>query len=193
MHKIFVIDENTCEIYGNTLPSSRGMGYFKKLLDEAVITIKEYNISNAYLVNEPVCQSGKQFIQSVNAVYYDSDYLMVYDTAITPQPRGILELKSEKDGCTETFETFRAGEPIGICHVEYTKDHAVIYGFEVYEQYRGRGYGTETLLLVLKYLLDDQISQIRLHVTHANTAAHHMYKHHGFFHKEQLDYWKLVL
>lgn len=188
---VFLPDEEQCEIYASTLPNERMNGHFAKLLSEAVNNLNEYEIENIYIVNEPECTSGTSYLNAnPNVDFAFSEYLMKYNMEITPVPKNILTIDIKKIDNTEKILSFYENEEIGHLYIEHNRGVATIYGFEVNENNRGKGFGTETLLLVLKHLLDSGCHKILLQVNGANTAAHHMYLHHGFVSEEQLDYWQ---
>lgn len=188
---VFIPDENMCEIYADTLPSARGKGYFKRLLKLIKEKNKDFNIKKTYMVNDPTCIVGTRAMESIGAKLESSDYLMRYNNELKPNPKHILTLKVEKEEDNEKYISMKEDLEIGRCYVEYNRETASIYGFFINEKYRGKGYGTETLLLLLEHLLKHGCNKILLHVNNANKAAHKMYYHHGFIHDEQLDYWRL--
>ncbi len=114
---------------------------------------------------------------------------MRYNNDILPKPKRILSIKNEKNGNIVMYKAFLDEKEIGECYVEHNRATASIYGFLIKEKYRGNGYGTELLLLLLEHLLDSDCKKILLHVNNANKAAHVMYSNHGFVHEEQIDYW----
>lgn len=188
---VFIPDETQCEIYGATLPEERGRGYFEKMLARAFVHIEKFGIERRVVVTEPGCKDMQESLEKLGARFEDTDYLMSYDTDIKPEPQHILKLTHEKTGNTEIYETYGKLLKIGGCKVEYTRTQAVIYEFEIDKKRRGKGYGTETLLLVLEHMLESGATRILLHVNGANEAAHAMYSHHGFVQEEQIDYWLL--
>lgn len=188
---VFIPDESQCEIYGGTLPEERGKGYFKRLLTRALTHIREYGIERKLVVIEPGCKDMENYLVKINAKHVDTDYLMSYDKNVKPVPQRSLKMIHNKVENTENYETFKDSVLIGSCKVEFTRTHAVIYNFKVEENQRGKGYGTETLLLILEHILESGATRVLLHVNDANQAAHAMYLHHGFVHEEQIDYWLL--
>ena len=188
---VFIPDENQCEIYGGTLPEYRGNGYFKRLLSEALMHIKSYGIERRMVVIEPGCKDMEEYLVKINAKHEDSDYLMSYNKSVKPTPQKLLKLAHDKNDNTEYYETYKDNELIGSCKVGFTRTQAVIHDFKVEEIHRGKGYGTETLLLILKHILQSDVDKILLHVNGANVAAHAMYSHHGFIEEQQIDYWLL--
>ena len=187
---IFIISENECEIYANTLPEHRKNGYFHTLLTKATKNLKSKHINNILIVHEPGCKADSSYLSSSdNISFCYSEYLMCYDMSINPTPNDTLTISYNTNENTEHFVAFLNDTPISECNVEHNRGVATIYGFLVYEDMRGKGYGTETLLLVLKRLIDSGCHKILLQVNGANTAAHTMYSNHGFYNKEQIDYW----
>ena len=190
---VFVPNEEECEIYANTLPSHRRNGYFDRLMDSALSNIRNYGIKKILIVNEPGCVSGTDFLNfSPNVRFSYSEYLMRYNMSITPAPRDILNIEYFTEENTEHFTSYLEDTAIGFCKVEHNRGVATIYDFNVIPSMRGNGYGTETLLLVLKRLLDSGCHKILLQVNGANKAAHIMYSRHGFIHEEQIDYWEYI-
>ena len=92
---IFIISENECEVYSNTLPEHRKNNYFHKLLSKAVKNLKAKHIDNILIVHEPDCADGSSYLSSSeNISFSHSEYLMCYDMNITPVPENILSIES---------------------------------------------------------------------------------------------------
>lgn len=188
---VFIPDEGVCEIYANTHPDFRGKGYFARLLELVKEKNGDFHIGKVYIVNDPSCESGTKALETIGAVLESSDYLMRYNNDIKPNPKKILDLQCEMDGVNEKYSGFLGGTQVGHCYVEHNRGTASVFGFWIEEKYRGNGYGTEMLLLLLEHLLLHGSSKILLHVNNANKAAHSMYFNHGFIHDEQIDYWRI--
>lgn len=186
---IFLADDTECEIYGYTLPEYRQKGYFKRMYKDALRKLKAAGYKDIICVCEPESVSGKSVLDKMGLGIVRTEHLMSYDMSPVMEVKERLELKSTLEDNTEVFEAFIGDKLIGTCNVEFTRSHAVIYEFFIYEEYRGNGYGSELLLLILKHLLEEDVSKILLHVNGANTVAHTMYSHHGFVTEEQIDYW----
>lgn len=186
---VFLADEEECEIYGYTMPEYRNKGYFKRLYKEALKNLKAYSYKRKSFVCEPESIAGKAVLEKMGMKILRTEHLMSYNMSPVEDIKERLELYSTTEENTEVFEACIGEDVIGTCNVEYTRSHAVIYEFQVYEEYRGNGYGSEMLLLILRELLKEDVSKILLHVSGANTVAHAMYSHHGFVSEEQIDYW----
>lgn len=71
--------------------------------------------------------------------------------------------------------------PVGMIRVNYVQtDTAVIHDFCVLPSYQGRGYGREILSGVVKILLEQKCSHVRLGVVTQNRRALHLYESLGF-------------
>ena len=186
---VFLVDENECEIYGYTLPEYRKQGYFKRLYKEAIKNIKEKKLRDIAYVCEPESKSGKGALEKLGFEIMRTEYLMSYDMNNKEKPQGRLKLISTSDENTQFYKACLDESIVGTCNVEFTRTHAVIYEFQIYEEFRGNGYGSEMLILILGELLNQDVAKILLHVNGANKVAHAMYSHHGFVSEEQIDYW----
>lgn len=186
---VFLVDETECEIYAYTLPEYREKGCFKRLYKEAIKRLKAAGYTDAFFVCEPESEAGKAVLEKMGLKVSRTEYLMSYDMSPVNETKGRLELISNAEDSTVNFEACIGDDIIGTCNVEFTRSHVVIYEFQIYEEYRGNGYGSELLLLVLKQLLKEGATKILLHVNGANIVAHAMYSHHGFVSEEQIDYW----
>lgn len=189
MVSVFLPTEDEYEIYGYTLPSYRGKGYFKRLYKEALKNIKSRKFKEIVCVCEPESAAGKNTLKKLGLDILRTEYLMSYDMNYSEEAQGRLEIESERDENTECYSAFLDEEAVGVCNVEFTRTHAVIYGFHIFEEFRGNGYGSEMLILILNELINNEVEKILLHVNGANKVAHIMYSHHGFVSKEQIDYW----
>lgn len=189
---VFIPDESQCEIYAHTLPSHRQKGYFLRLFEAAVENIYASNIDAIYILNEPSCVSGSCAISKLNADFSDSEHLMYFDRKHILSPTlHRLSLEIDTKYSTDFFYTYLDDTLVGKCKADRSRTNALIYDFEVLEDYRGKGYGSETLILVLNHLLKEKCENIRLQVSGSNTAAKVMYSHHGFKTAQQIDYYKL--
>lgn len=186
---IFIPDEGECEIYANTLPEYRNNGYFKELYNLAVKKINSYGIKKILIVNDPASLSGVSAIHSVGGSFLHSEFMMEYNMSLEPNPKHSLTIMSDTINQTEYFSSFHGELQVGSCKVEHIRGAATIYEFEVLAKERGKGYGTETLLLVLDELINSGCHKILLEVSSQNTAAYAMYSHHGFIHSSQIDYY----
>ena len=68
-----------------------------------------------------------------------------------------------------------------------------VFGFVIKPEYRGRGYGKETLSLILSKLLSENIHTVLLEVAAENNNALSLYKSYGFKEDTVYNYYELAL
>lgn len=185
---IFVPNLQECELYANTLPKYRRQGCFLKLYKKAYRKIRAYGIKKIYFLNEPASPVGKFALKKIGAKYESSEYLMSCEINTCQKPQNISTL-TYKVNEKNVFETFIKGTRVGSVNLEIEKETASIYHVEIEPNFRGMGYGTETLLLTLEYLRKSNCCKAVLHVSSLNEIAYSMYCRHGFICTEQIDYW----
>lgn len=71
-------------------------------------------------------------------------------------------------------------EPIGMVWMKITNRKAFIYDFKIHEEFRGKGYGKQTLKLFEKWACEHHLTEIGLHVFAHNTSAYQLYKKMGY-------------
>ncbi|MFD2615944.1 GNAT family N-acetyltransferase [Terrilactibacillus laevilacticus] len=79
------------------------------------------------------------------------------------------------------------GVPIGKIRVEQNEDESWIYGFAIYPEFQGKGFGRESLKKILA--LEKDKNEICIEVAATNRAALHLYKSCGFTVFEVQDYY----
>lgn len=188
---IFLPSSTECEVYAYTHPDYRQQGIFQKLWKQAKHKLNQYSIHDIFFVMDPKCQSGIQLLVTMDAYLHNSEYMLEFSGKPTLTPRGILTLSSFRKGSTAYYTASKDEEPVGTCCVDHSFGSSTIYNFEIKEEHRGKKWGTEFLLLLLKDLINAGNSKILLHVSSTNKAAYHLYLHHGFTMNTQIDYWKL--
>ncbi len=188
---VFVADADECELYANTHPKYRGRGIFRSLYEKISKDLDEYGIFRVCFANEPCCKAGTIALEKLGATFQSSEYLLSYNMNLKPQPKGILSLQVVENEEKLLLESYRKNEKIGQVSVLIEKGVATIFGVEIIEKMRGRGYGVETLLLTICELQRRECCKIILHVSGSNEVAYRMYVNHGFVHVQQLDYWMI--
>lgn len=72
-------------------------------------------------------------------------------------------------------------ESLGILwSLKYSENTLFIADFLVYDQFRGKGYGKESLKLLETQAKELGLSKIMLHVFQFNSSAYHLYEHMGY-------------
>lgn len=84
------------------------------------------------------------------------------------------------------------GEVIGKIKIKYEENSAFIYGFGILPEFRGKGYGKETLKEALKLINNKEIIDIELDVESKNDIALNLYKDRGFKEVSVMDYYRYI-
>lgn len=187
---VFIPCEEECEIYAFTSFSERNKGYFHALYKKVFPLIQEYNIQRPLFVTENEDACVHHILNKFHSHLYTSDYMMAYVNGFIPKPKRILSLKKTKKNNDLIYKACYDNNPVGGCKCNFANKAQMIYDFEIHETQRKKGFGTETLLLVLEDLIKNQEDNILLHITGDNEIAHNMYLKNGFENIRQINYWK---
>jgi len=93
----------------------------------------------------------------------------------------------------EIYLIKRANTNIGKIHLQTGQKNGGIYGFFIYPEFRGFGYGKAALALAIKYLKKQDIPKIHLQVDSTNTLAYHLYLTSGFLIETAMDYYLISI
>jgi ribosomal protein S18 acetylase RimI-like enzyme len=85
------------------------------------------------------------------------------------------------------------GDPVGTLNIQTIDGERYIYGFVVRPDYRGRGFGRETLARTLRALAEESPAPVLLEVEPNNTPAANLYRSLGFETLVTYDYYRLAL
>jgi ribosomal protein S18 acetylase RimI-like enzyme len=69
---------------------------------------------------------------------------------------------------------------IGFIWVQVKANRAFIYDFLIHEEYRGKGYGKQSLTAMDERLRSMNVNSVSLHVFGDNVTAQELYKKMGF-------------
>ena len=102
-------------------------------------------------------------------------------------PSGSLVI--EKDCADDSlYCAFLEGMLVGTCAVLTMDKELYLYAFQIREDFRGKGYGKEFLLGMLR-LLSDMGTRVVIQVSGQNYIARNLYKKTGFRTTESLSYY----
>lgn len=93
------------------------------------------------------------------------------------------------DDIAATYMAELNGEIIGKIRIDITDNEGFIYGFGVLPDFRGRGYGRETLKCSLDILKNKDVDKIFLEVATENKNALGLYESCGFEEISVMDYY----
>lgn len=187
----FIPDETLCEIYFhiNNSECSMAKKIFNTFISDIKTQLKDFDIKDTYFLFDSHTKVPIYITDILS--FSHSECLMQYDLSYASDINTNLSFFKTTGEDEITIETFLNDIPIGSCKIEVSSDYALIHNVFIKENYRSMGYGTETLLITLNTLKELNYKKIMLHVNNANTPAFAMYSHHGFFIKQQIDYWYL--
>lgn len=190
---LFIPDEYECEIYAYTSPEYRQHHLFTTLLSKALSFISNTTIDNVLITAETASVSAKKTADSLRLPLSHSEYMLLYNTDVIPAPQHTLNLKFTQKNDTAAICLTKNNTPIARCHLYIHGTYASIFDFEVAEKHRHKGYGKESLQLIIEYLQKRDIVSISLHVSSSNPTALNLYTGYGFTIKEQLDYYRIYM
>lgn len=191
---VFIPDSASCEIYYHISDTNKHLALeiFNAIYHELSPLLDKYQLYNKYILFDGKTNNFRILNNIDNACFSHSECLMQYDlNHIWKNKPDKLEFDIEETEDTLIINTFLQDEFIGSSDVDISDDYALIHNVKVIKDYRGLGYGTETIYHTIKHLKDNNYSKILLHVNSANTIAFTMYSHHGFNIIQQIDYWKI--
>lgn len=76
---MFIPTQNEAEISGFTLPKYRGKGFFRKLLDKAIVELKIYGVPDILFVCQEQSLQGKEAIKKLECNYDFTEYSLKYN------------------------------------------------------------------------------------------------------------------
>lgn len=209
---------NNGEINGMTHPDFRRKGLFTKLFELAAQECQKRNFNNILLLSDGKSISGASFIKVVCGKYDFSEYRMkLFNKTSLENIKSISLREVEKLDRKEIarqnaiFLGLEEGESfpeqdeiinvktymielkkviIGKIKIDYSNNLAFICGFEILTEFRGKGYGKETLMEVLRIINDENIKNVELDVECKNNTALNLYKDCGFEEISVMDYYR---
>jgi len=81
-------------------------------------------------------------------------------------------------------------EIIGLCTINFESDEVAIFALGIVPEYRGQGYGTELLYLIVDSLWGRGRTKLTLEVNSENTRAFELYKKFGFQIVTAFEYYR---
>lgn len=178
---VYYINETECEIYAVTHPDFRRRGYFSALFSEFIKDAEHINLKNVSLPVGHNNSIANHIIRSDKRISFShTEYVLQYDSPRSAQenPSAFINVTAENNDII-SFKFLYGRTVVGGCKTDLSSGCATIFGYEIFEQFRGAGYGGMFIPLVTDYILKRE-KKILLQVSGANTPAFKMYMHHGF-------------
>lgn len=119
----------------------------------------------------------------------------IIDISMKTFDDGYEDSKSLIENCLQSkprkqFLAVLNDEIIGLGSINQQRDEALIFGFGIVPEYRGRGYGKELLHLIIDHLWQSGTTDIMLDVNSDNVHALELYKKCGFQIEIAFEYYK---
>jgi ribosomal protein S18 acetylase RimI-like enzyme len=212
---------NIAEINGMTHPNFRRKGLFLKLFQLAMDECKRRGFEKVLLLTDEASASGIAFINSTSAEYDFSEYRMkaLYHTpsnganSIALRKANQLNAKEisrqniiyfndpevtedsysiDEHILNSTYMVELQEETIGKICIEYTDSTAYIFGFGILPEFRGKGYGRETLTAAMNLCHQYNFNMIELDVACKNRNALNLYTSCGFEVQSVMNYYVTI-
>ena len=190
---VYPIDTHNAEICGFVLPEYRRKKIASHLFAMMVCDFSDVSFQ---LSLPPENDFGKCFANKMGFQYCATECSMTIKKEQFASTQNSLSLVSEKseDGLSPDgsliIHGISDGTEIGSCLISDFDRIVCIHDVEIYEKYRGKGYGYQLICALLHHVFPKYDSAI-LHVTKENEPAYRLYKKVGFEVVEELEYYEV--
>lgn len=207
------------EINGMVHPDWRRKGIFSKLYELAKDECTRRNFNKILLLCDDKAKEAKALMEKLQTQYSFSEYKMMLVESNKNIYKESISLRKAKNSDAEEIARLNCvlfGDPniqisypeeeekennityiielqskvIGKIRVEGDGDLAYIYGFGLFPEYRGNGYGRAALAETLKLINENNIRDVYLDVAVNNTRALNLYKSCGFEEQAVMNYYE---
>jgi len=216
---LFCFNNVEAEISGMVHPEFRRRGIFTRLSQEAEAECQRRGVSQMLFIVEHASQAGQQFVQKIGAELHHSEYKMDLATPVLISAEsselsiraardedGPILNKLTQEGFEVPYEVNWYGEGkadpsrpvyvaergqtiVGKIDINLQDTSAMIYGFVVAREYRGKGYGRYILSRVVQHLWNSGYRAIALEVIPENSRALNLYRSCDFRETAHYDYY----
>ncbi len=208
------------EVTGMVHPDYRRQGIFGRLFAAGERECRARGVERLLLISERASAAGIVFAKK-NGAYAFSEYRMRFSGDSIPDfPRHGLELRGatvadlpvlqqldadcfgldeaeagvlERERLESSYVVELAGRIIGKIGALREGEDGYIFGFGIYPEHRGLGYGREALSLMLQRVVAQSPRSVLLEVAVQNERALSLYKSCGFKEVTVYDYYEIVL
>lgn len=185
--------EEELEVNGMVDPNYRKQGIFTHLFSLADKEVQRRRTKKILLICDKNGAEGLRFIKQIptNFHHAESDmYLQVMPNLLECSPFRIEV--TEADPVNHRHVASFHGQPVGEVRLEVLPGYGGIYGFEIYEEYRGKKLGRELLLWAIHKLIEFDCRSIFLQVDQTNEIALNLYQSLNFKAINTLLYYELA-
>lgn len=215
---LFFPDSESCECRAFTHPDFRRKGYFSMLLDEVVDELDAREEAagsdiSFYFVTDGKSHTALMTLKALDARYWYSEYMMKLPlpsgkTVSSERCTEKIHLVFYQEDNSVSFEIcdmyqLPASQDPVFCRIfddlqnqigsfmlaKANQEEIYLYGFEIREEQRGKGFGKMAVEEVIHILSQISLKSLSLQVSEQNRAAFSLYKKTGFQITETLSYY----
>ena len=184
---VYIIDTHNVEICGFVLPEYRRNKIATNLFAQMVC---DFDSVSFQLSLQAENDFGKSFINKMGFEYCSTECSMQLKKEQHIAYTNQLSLSPEKQDGEIIVRALLAGAEIGVSIISVFDNIVCIHDVEVYEDFRGKGYGYRLINTLLNHVFEKYELAI-LHVTKENEPAYRLYKKVGFEIIQELEYYEL--
>lgn len=173
-------EEGVYECAAFTHPDFRGRGFFSAALEAGLSMLPEE--AEILFMADGRCQDTLQVLEYMGAELVSEEYMM----ELAPPAAGALGDAYTLGGLTmeetqiDGTRTFIFSDAFGALNISVCDSHYYLYGFEIHEDFRGKGHGKALLRKVLHFLSSHKNMPVTLQVSGSNCPAVSLYEKTGF-------------
>ena len=184
---VYIIDAYNVEICCFVLPEYRRKKIATNLFSYMVT---DYDCQSFQLSIDIGNKIGKAFAIRMGFEYCSTECSMRLDKKNFSEFKDVMSLTPEKQNDEILIRGFFDGTEIGRSVISVFDNTVCIHDVEIYEEYRGKGYGYRFIGTLLNHIFAKYDTAI-LHVTKENAPAYYLYKKVGFHTIQELEYYEI--
>lgn len=184
---VYVIDAYNVEICCFVLPEYRRKKVATNLFSRMVV---DYDCQSFQLSMATGNKTGKAFATKMGFEYCSTECSMQLDKKNFSVFKDTLSLIPEKQNDEISVCGNIDGTEVGRSVISVFNNTVCIHNVEIYEEYRGKGYGYLFIGTLLNHIFAKYDTAI-LHVTKENAPAYGLYRKIGFETVQELEYYEL--
>lgn len=198
---LYFPEPGLCECCGFVSPEFRRQGIFSMLLDQLNSFLDQQEEQSGQEIDccflcDAKTASARAVLDKMGCEPWYSEYKMecplprIQDSpqkpAASDKAPSPIRICQKDSGA---YLAFLGETEIGVCQVSHSGTQSYFFGFEIYEPYRGKGYGAQFLQEMMALLSKQGCQILSLQVSGENLPALSLYKKTGFRITETLSYY----